>query len=77
MRLIEEQALDGLDARECVLLAVVHNKVVNEYCYVLLDEDEAENSSSADIRKFVKSRYDSKFDDTDLTVTYYKRVKRH
>lgn len=77
MRFIEEQALDGLDARECVLLAVVYNKVVNEYRYVLLDEDEAEKSSSADIRKYVQSKYASKFDDTDLDVTYYKRVERH
>ena len=77
MRFIEEQALDGLDARECVLLAIVHNKVVNDYLYVLLDKDEAENSSSADICKFVQSRYDSEFDDLDFTVTYYKKVKRH
>ncbi len=77
MRFIEEQTLDELGAQEAVLLAIVHNKVVNEYLYVLLDKDEAENSSPSDVRKFVQSKYASKFNDAELDVTYWERVKRH
>lgn len=75
MKFLAENALNELNAREAVLLATVHNKVVNEDLYVLLDENELGDDVPNKVRGFVKEHYASKFNDHELDVTYWKKLK--
>lgn len=73
MEIVSENEFNAVKKEEIARKVVVHNAVLNEDLFVLLEPYETEKIDLNAIRDFVLNAYTSNFNETEIKITYYQR----
>ncbi len=77
MQIINETTFNELHEKIPMRLVIIHNLIINEYVYILLNEEESVDIKPDDIRIFVREHYVSNFEREDFTITFYSKTTNH